>query len=271
MKKTLVIVTGASRGLGKAICDKLDSVDGMVVVRGVRKAPEGDGEWEMDVTDDESVGRAVEGLREKVRDVEDVVLVNNAGVGDDIEWNLKGAKACEEVARKVIAVNVEGVVRVTEAFLPLLLSAPGKARIVNISSGASQGNLEKSSPAMQSTLRGPLPPTHLASHITAFLAEYTAAETVPSLSPSGYWLQAYGFSKALLNAYTQHLAASHPSISAHACTPGFVLTDMTSGYKGDSKLKTPEDGAVTPCFLILGNADSEPSSYWRDGPAKGEW
>lgn len=40
-------------------------------------------------------------------------------------------------------------------------------------------------------------------------------------------MQAYGFSKALLNAYTRLLAAQSPSLCVAACTPGFVGTGDT--------------------------------------------
>jgi carbonyl reductase 1 len=39
--------------------------------------------------------------------------------------------------------------------------------------------------------------------------------------------EAYGFSKAVLNAYSRWLAKEHPSLVVNSCTPGFIATDLT--------------------------------------------
>ena len=39
--------------------------------------------------------------------------------------------------------------------------------------------------------------------------------------------EAYGFSKACVNAYSQWLAKQYPALVVNSCTPGFIATDLT--------------------------------------------
>lgn len=59
---------------------------------------------------------------------------------------------------------------------------------------------------------------------------------------------AYGFSKALLNAYTVLCARTDKDIVVNACTPGYILTDMT---RNAGATNPPSKGAVPPCFLAM--------------------
>ena len=78
---------------------------------------------------------------------------------------------------------------------------------------------------------------------------------LPFLSPTGLWLQSYGFSKACLGGYCQVLSRAHPSVLSVACSPGFVQTDMASTYCGDIKLKSIDEGGQTPAWLATGSRD----------------
>merc|ERR1719401_433852 len=103
-----------------------------------------------------------------------------------------------------------------------------------------------------------------------FADEYEAAATaaheagpqLPFLSPSGFWLQSYGFSKVCLNSYCRLLSQHHPSLVCVACTPGFVETDMTKTYSGDSKLRSVDEGGELPAWLACGN-DVETECYYK--------
>eukprot|EP00808_Paulinella_micropora_P028767 g22100.t1 len=64
-------------------------------------------------------------------------------------------------------------------------------------------------------------------------------------------LDPYGFSKALVNAYTVALAKLMPHHQVNSCSPGFIATDMTKvfGDPAANGMKTPEEGAITPVWI----------------------
>ncbi|RMG42510.1 MAG: SDR family oxidoreductase [Acidobacteria bacterium] len=129
-----VLVTGASSGIGRAVCDRL-AAGGRRVFGGVRRA--GDAERlrsagieavRLDVTDPASVRDAVRTIEGALGNEPLAGLVNNAGVaaiGPLEQLPL-------DAFRNVFEVNVLGAAAVTAAFLPRLRAARG--RIVMISS-----------------------------------------------------------------------------------------------------------------------------------------
>lgn len=133
----VIVVTGASSGIGRATALYLDEL-GFTVLAGVRKESDG---WalekvagdrlkaiRLDVTDDASIAAAVRIVTE-VSGGSLFGLVNNAGV------SLSGPLELVPLAdiRRVIDVNTIGLLAVTKAFIPLLRK--GRGRIVNVSSG----------------------------------------------------------------------------------------------------------------------------------------
>jgi NAD(P)-dependent dehydrogenase (short-subunit alcohol dehydrogenase family) len=136
-QKRTVVITGASTGIGEACAIRL-AKKGVSVFAGVRresdgealrsKAPEGLTPVILGVTDQESVERALEVVRGSVEDRGVWGLVNNAGIplGGPLEF------LPLDKFQELFDVNVTGVLRVTQAFLPLIRRCRG--RIVNISS-----------------------------------------------------------------------------------------------------------------------------------------
>jgi NAD(P)-dependent dehydrogenase (short-subunit alcohol dehydrogenase family) len=136
--RPFVLVTGASRGLGRATALHLARSD-FHVLAGVRDRSDGDRlEAEavgrvhavmLDVADDDSIARAVVEVRQVVGVDGLAGLVNNAAVGQGgpIEC------ATRDDLERVFAVNFHGVVLTTNAFLPLLRRARG--RVVNVGGG----------------------------------------------------------------------------------------------------------------------------------------
>jgi NAD(P)-dependent dehydrogenase (short-subunit alcohol dehydrogenase family) len=131
-----VVVTGASTGIGRATVLRLDSA-GMRVFAGVRRQQDADDIRRerpgitpllIDVTDPASLQAAVRSLEAELAGHGLAGLVNNAGVSG-------GAPAefmpIDEV-RRILDVNVLGLVSSTQAFLPLL--RPARGRVVCIGS-----------------------------------------------------------------------------------------------------------------------------------------
>ena len=131
----LVVVTGASTGIGKAIAVEMSKA-GYSVVAGVRKDTDLKA-WAdtlnvspilLDVTQDSSCEQALQKLKPQFESAARVHLINNAGIAvlGPVE-TLPMEKWHEQ-----FEVNVFGLIRVTQKFLPWIRKTQG--RIVNMSS-----------------------------------------------------------------------------------------------------------------------------------------
>jgi NAD(P)-dependent dehydrogenase (short-subunit alcohol dehydrogenase family) len=175
-----------------------------------------------------------------------------------------------------------------------LIQPVAGGKIVIISSGASKMNLEKMSPVCRAALLDAnLTMESLETLIQSFLASWDRhfeENSMPKLCPDqGWWLQvlkfshscdrlaqpplcsllsfeqAYGFSKAAINAYTVMLARKASGRAVNACMPGFVQTDMTRGYAGVDNLISPTAGAATPLQLCCEDLNGVTGALWKDG------
>ena len=141
--KKVAIVTGASRGIGQSIAEKLMS-SGFFVVgtstshagaeRISEKITEGGAGMQLDIANVESIEQFVDEVKKKFDPP--LVLINNAGITrDNIALRMKNEEWYE-----VIETNLSGLFRITKAFLRGMVKARW-GRIVNISSVvASMGN-----------------------------------------------------------------------------------------------------------------------------------
>lgn len=125
--KMVVLITGASSGIGLAIANYLAQKD-FIVYGGSRSAPSNDNinVLKLDVTDSESIKNAVDKIIGKEGRLD--VLINNAGIGS------MGAveKTPIEDIKKSFEVNLFGVVRMTQAVLPQMRRQQF-GRIINMS------------------------------------------------------------------------------------------------------------------------------------------
>lgn len=120
------LVTGAARGIGRAIADQL-AADGMRVA--ACDVIEGPDIVPMDVTDTASVNAAVERVESEHGPID--VLVNNAG-WDELRPFLE---TDEQFWERVIEINYKGCLRTTRRVLPGMVER-GWGRVVNIGSDA---------------------------------------------------------------------------------------------------------------------------------------
>ena len=131
-----IVITGTSTGIGKACALYLDKL-GYEVYAGVRNKADGNSLKQeassrlrptvLDVTNTDSISSAVSIIENKTGG-NLFGLINNAGIGRG------GALEVTPVTemRKLLEVNVIGLMVVTQAFIPMLRKAKG--RIINIGS-----------------------------------------------------------------------------------------------------------------------------------------
>jgi len=204
MDKSIALVSGANKGIGREIARQL-AAEGHTVYVGSRDAANGEravaeigGDARpllLDVTDARSVAAAASHVAALD------ILVNNAGISGD------GKPAGEEDLteyRRIYETNVFGVVAVTDAFLPALRRS-AHPRIVNVSSGTAS----------------------LAASGGHATGSYLASRSRPA---SGAFA-AYRSSKAALNAltvlYANALAAD--GFKVNVLAPGLRRTDLNAG------------------------------------------
>lgn len=226
----VALVTGAGRGIGKAIALKLSSLGAAIVIN-YRSSEKEAKELIDEITDFGGKAEAVQGDVSKIKDAEKVVkfaaekfgkldiLVNNAGITKDtLLLRMK-----EEDFDKVIEVNLKGVFNCTKHASSIMLKQKS-GKIINISSVIGlAGN--------------------------AGQANYAAAKA-----------GIIGFTKSV----AKELGAR--GITVNAVAPGFIATDMTEVLSHKikeklieniplRKLGSPEDVANLVAFLASDNAN----------------
>lgn len=126
------LVTGASRGIGRAIALALAGAGARVtaLARNWREpAPEGQLALSADVTDTDALSAALSAAVARNGPV--AILVNNAGGAESAPF----LKSDEALLRRMLALNLESVFALTRMVAPSMV-AEGRGRIVNIASTA---------------------------------------------------------------------------------------------------------------------------------------
>lgn len=129
------VVTGASTGIGRATTLRL-AARGFHVFATVRRPVDAEAlaaaahdpitPLIMDVTAPDQIAQAVEAVRTHVGQRGLDALVNNAGVG--LAWPMELVPL--DAFRAQLAVNVDGQLAVTQAFLPLIRQATGRVIMI---------------------------------------------------------------------------------------------------------------------------------------------
>jgi carbonyl reductase 1 len=176
---------------------------------------------EIDTSSDESVQKAAETVA-STKGGSLYGIINNAGVGFG------------QSVKDTMAVNYFGPRRVNDAFGKLIVRPGG--RIVNVAS-ASGPNFVNA--CQDATLR-----KKLAEPLTIS----GGIEELDKMASSTEDSNAYGLSKAFLNAYTVLHAKQDPDLIINSCTPGYIATDIT---KGMGATNPPSKGAVPPVTLLM--------------------
>jgi NAD(P)-dependent dehydrogenase (short-subunit alcohol dehydrogenase family) len=208
---TITFITGANKGLGYETARRLTEL-GQTVILGARDSGRGQAAADrlgvrfvpIDVTDDGSVRRAVADVEAHEGRID--TLVNNAGITG------RRAPAPEltgDDARLVFETNVVSIVRVTNAFLPLLERSDAPA-VINVSSGMGSFAATHDPDRVESTITSPL---------------YTA-------------------SKAAVTMMTTQYAKAIPSIRFNVADPGYTATDL-NGHSGSQTVTQGTDAIVT--------------------------
>jgi 3-oxoacyl-[acyl-carrier protein] reductase len=222
LKDQVAIVTGGSRGIGRAVVQALCKEGAKVafVYKGSEQAAKEleattDGmakAWQGDVADPETATRIVAGVLADWGRVD--ILVNNAGViRDGLFLRMEPA-----AWREVLATNLDGAFYFCRAVAEQMVLRQRSGRIVNISSVA-------------------------ADFVNAGQANYSA-------------------SKGAINSLTRALAkeTAKRGVTVNAVAPGFIATDMSEAVRnkaGDliqkaipaGRLGQPEDIAAVVLFL----------------------
>jgi len=133
----VALVTGGASGIGAATAKRMAAMGAQVAVLDLTPGTADVAQLvvEADVSDDESVRRAVDDVIKRFGRLD--IVVNNAGIG------AQGTIAdnSEDEWHRVLDINVLGIVRVSRAALPYLRKSPSAA-IVNTASVAATAGLQ---------------------------------------------------------------------------------------------------------------------------------
>jgi NAD(P)-dependent dehydrogenase (short-subunit alcohol dehydrogenase family) len=207
---TITFITGANKGLGYETARRLTEL-GHTVILGARHSGRGQVAADklgvrfvpIDVTDDGSVLRAVADVEAHEGRIDK--LINNAGITGR---PVPAAELSGEDAELVFGTNTVSVVRVTNAFLPLLERSDAPA-VINVSSGMGSFARTHDPERVESKITSPL---------------YTA-------------------SKAAVTMLTTQYAKAIPGVRFNAADPGYTATDLNS-HSGHQTVTEGTDAIV---------------------------
>jgi len=226
----IVLITGANKGIGYATARQLTEL-GHTVYVGARSAERGQKAAadigarfvQLDVTDDASVAAALEAVDGAEGRLD--VLVNNAGIA---ALALSGPEALQ-----LFDTNVVGIIRVTQAALPLLRRSANPV-VVNVSSALGS--------------------------FWAVTNPERPAFRVPAI--------VYGASKAAVSMLTLQYAKAVPEIKFNAVEPGYTATDLGGANHGGRPVE--ESGKVVVRVATIG-PDGPTGTFQEEAAGELPW
>jgi len=150
LENKVVVVTGSSGGLGQAICKRLIAEGAKVVGLDLQREQSATSpvftQYAVDITNDPDVSAAVERIVAQFGSID--VLVNNAG------WDSFGnfLDTDVETRRRIVDVNLHGVMNVLQAVLRRVVADGRSAKVVTIASDA--GRVGSSGQSTYSACKG---------------------------------------------------------------------------------------------------------------------
>ncbi|HEY3845021.1 MAG TPA: SDR family NAD(P)-dependent oxidoreductase [Acidimicrobiales bacterium] len=226
----MTLITGANKGLGYETARQLIQ-RGHSVYLGARNVERGEAAAselgaqfvQLELTDDASVESALDVIAGREGHLD--VLVNNAGISTT-------ADVTGPVALSVFDTNAVGLIRVTQAALPLLVQSENPV-VVNVSSA---------------------------------LGSFWAV-TNPERRQFHFPSIIYGASKAAVSMLTVQYAKSFPDIKFNAVEPGFTATELTP-FSGAGQ--PVEDGAQVIVRMATIGKDG-PTGTFQEGEGTLAW
>lgn len=220
---TITLITGANKGIGYETARQLTGAGHSVYIgarsaeRGQKAAAELGARYvQLDVTDDASVAAAMKTIEDAEGHLD--VLINNAGIGLAA---LNGPDAL-----KVFDTNAVGMIRVTQAALPLLRKSQNPV-VVNISSA---------------------------------LGSFWAV-TNPERPAFHFPAIVYGASKAAVSMLTLQYAKAVPEVKFNAVEPGWTATDLGGGTRGG---RAVEESAKVVVRMATIGTDGPTGTFQED-------
>ncbi|KAG9295279.1 hypothetical protein G9A89_004174 [Geosiphon pyriformis] len=284
----VIIVTGANKGIGKAIVkgiakeyarDQPGASQKLVLYLTARDIERGtlalqelsselkkdrvlvsDGGlveikfFQLNVIDDESVREFKKAFEHEYKFVD--VLINNAGIRRNFNDNKL------EIAKETLETNYYALKKVTEIFLPIIRNPGG--RILHIGSNVGLLNRISSEKLQKAFSNEQLSLTGVDTLVEKYLKDIDNGVYVSEGWPNHEY-SPYIFSKIVVVAHakalSRELAVQGKQIHVHVVDPGHVKTDMA----GPNAPGTVEEGADTAIFLSLtdeSNINSGNGLFW---------
>lgn len=271
-----ILITGANKGIGLAtaraalghssdvqvlLCSR-DRTRGQAALDAlVMEQPAWESRLEfleVDVTSDDSVALARDTVAQRFGTETPPLygVVNNAGIG----------LGSADIAA-VVNVNTLGVMRICEAFVPLLEPS---GRIANVSSASGPKFVSQCSIGKQRFFQdAEVSRAELADLVDSVIELGNDAAGFRSLGLGEN--NAYGFSKACVSLYTMILARQYPQLHINACTPGYIETDLTRPQAesrgvapSELGMKSTTEGTVAILHLLFGKLQGNGHYYGSD-------